>query len=73
MVEPKRASIIDREANAFAMELLMPRKFMLADLAKMGGVDIEDDQKIDQLAKRYRVSRQVMTLRIGQLLSDTKL
>jgi Zn-dependent peptidase ImmA (M78 family) len=59
---------IDAEANAFAMELLMPTKFLLADLKAMGGVDITDDVQIGRLAKKYRVAVSLMAIRIGQLL-----
>lgn len=62
-------SEIEREANAFAMELLIPRKFLLADLEKFGGFDIEDSDAIVKLAKRCGVSVQIMTLRLGQVLS----
>lgn len=57
----------DIEANAFAMELLMPEPWLRADLAMTGGVDIEDDKAIARLAKKYRVSPTVMAVRIGQL------
>ncbi len=66
---------MDKEANQFAMELLMPRDWLLADVEKMRGIDIEgDDKKVMQLAKRYKVSVQAMTIRLGQLLlsSDTR-
>lgn len=59
----------EREANQFAMELLMPRDWLLADLKKMGGFDIEDEAAVKKLAQRYKVSTTVMTLRLGQLLS----
>jgi len=59
--------IMDAEANAFAMELLMPADWLRADIAKLGGMDIEDDAKLNRLAKKYRVSPQVMAFRIGEL------
>lgn len=62
------AQQMNREANAFAFELLMPTLFLRMDLEKMGGIDVEDEKRIEQLAKRYKVSRTVMTIRIGQLL-----
>ncbi|MBN9535065.1 MAG: ImmA/IrrE family metallo-endopeptidase [Alphaproteobacteria bacterium] len=58
---------INAEANAFAMELLMPEQFLRDDLKRMGGVDIEDSKTIAKLAKRYQVSAGAMILRIGQL------
>jgi Zn-dependent peptidase ImmA (M78 family) len=60
---------MDAEANAFAMELLMPADWLRADIEKMGGIDIEDDVKLNGLAKKYRVSPQVMAFRIGELRS----
>ena len=60
---------MDEEANAFAMELLMPEAWLRRDVAKMGGIDIEDDKKVKKLAERYRVSVQAMTLRLGQILA----
>ncbi len=60
------SDIEEREANLFAMELLMPRAFLLADIEKMGGVDIEDDAAMTKLAKRYKVSVTIMAIRLGQ-------
>lgn len=60
---------IEREANQFAMELLMPEAFMKAEMAKLGPFDIEDDQAIKKLANKFKVSIPVMTIRIGQLLT----
>lgn len=62
------STAMEAEANAFAMELLMPEEWLCADIVAMGGIDIEDEAGIQKLAKRYRVSKQVMTVRIGQLL-----
>lgn len=59
--------VMEREANAFAMELLMPEKFLRADIKKLGGIDIESDKRIAKLAKRYRVSEQLMSFRLAQL------
>lgn len=60
---------MDAEANAFAFELLMPREWLLRDIAEIGAFDIEDDAKLKRLAARYRVSVPVMTLRLGQVLA----
>ena len=60
---------MDSEANAFAMELLMPENWLRRDVAKMGGIDIEDDKKVKKLAERYKVSVQAMTVRLGQILA----
>jgi Zn-dependent peptidase ImmA (M78 family) len=60
-------SDIDDEANAFAMELLMPTEFLLADLKAMGSFDIEDPKPIRKLAQKYNVSEQAMLIRIARL------
>lgn len=59
---------VEAEANAFAMELLMPADWVRADIRKLGGIDIEDDAKVEKMARRYKVSTAVMTIRIGQLI-----
>jgi Zn-dependent peptidase ImmA (M78 family) len=58
----------EAEANAFAMELLMPTDFLLRDLKQMGGIDLADDVQVGKLAKKYRVAVSLMAIRIGQLL-----
>jgi Zn-dependent peptidase ImmA (M78 family) len=58
---------IEAEANAFAMELLMPTEFLLRDLKQMGGIDLADDIQITKLAKKYRVAVSLMAIRIGQI------
>lgn len=65
-----RDEAMQAEANAFAMELLMPEDWLRADIAKLGGVDIEDTTTVATLAKRYKVSVPVMTLRLGELLAS---
>lgn len=60
---------MDDEANQFAMELLMPERFLRDDLAKID-FDIESGQEgegVKRLAKKYKVSELLMAQRIGQL------
>ena len=64
----------EREANLFAMELLMPYDMLKRDVAEIGGIDPEgSDEKsrhqLKYLAKRYKVSEQVMMFRLGQILA----
>jgi Zn-dependent peptidase ImmA (M78 family) len=59
---------IEAEANEFAMELLMPSDWLLADVRKMGGFDVCDDDKLAKLAKKYRVPVTLLTLRLGMLM-----
>lgn len=61
---------IEAEANAFAMELLMPTDFLLRDIKQMGGIDIADDAGITKLAKKYRVAVSLVAVRIGQLMEE---
>lgn len=60
---------IEAEANQFAMELLMPRDWLLRDLKAMGGVDMADDAEIAKLARKYLVATSLMAIRIGQLIA----
>lgn len=53
----------EREANAFASEFLMPSDF-LASILGDGGLDIEDDERIETLARRFRVSAAAMRFRL---------
>lgn len=58
----------EREANAFAAALLMPEAFVLDATAQLR-LDIEDDAAIDELARRFEVSRQAMTFRLANLIT----
>lgn len=64
------------EANLFTMALLMPEEWLRRDCRMMfdivkgsrgPGFDIEHDPRIEQLADRYRVSTQLMTIRLVDL------
>jgi Zn-dependent peptidase ImmA (M78 family) len=54
------------EANQFAAELLMPFKFLEKDLQQLS-VDIESEDAVAQLAQKYQVSVQAMTIRLSAL------
>ncbi|MDB5199165.1 MAG: IrrE N-terminal-like domain [Chitinophagaceae bacterium] len=54
---------LEKEANLFAMLLLMPSKFIKEDLKD--GITIADDKRIKELAKKYDVSITAMALRIS--------
>lgn len=55
------------EANLFAAELLMPKKFLDADLAKHEELDLFDDTVLLGLAAKYEVSLQALTYRLAYL------
>lgn len=58
----------DREANYFAMCLLMPEQFVRKEVAAMGGrFDMADDNQLKILAKRFEVGVGMMTLRLSQI------
>ena len=52
------------EANFFAGELLVPEQMLRADIEKIGQLDVEDEVVVKKLAKRYRVSTQVIARRL---------
>jgi Zn-dependent peptidase ImmA (M78 family) len=57
---------IEIEANAFAAELLMPST-MLEAVLNGKSVDLEDDEAVMALAKRFRVSGAAIRYRLGSL------
>jgi Zn-dependent peptidase ImmA (M78 family) len=57
----------EKEANLFAAELLMPARFLTADVEKIGAIDLEDEAVLKGLANKYGVSTQAMTFRLGYL------
>jgi Zn-dependent peptidase ImmA (M78 family) len=58
---------LEKEANRFAAELLMPKEFLRRDLTEIGLHDLHDDDAVKQLAKKYEVSVQAMTTRLTTL------
>jgi Zn-dependent peptidase ImmA (M78 family) len=54
------------EANRFAACLLVPRAFLIHEL-RGRILDVEDEELVEDLAKKFQVSRQMMTFRIAGL------
>ena len=54
------------EANQFAAELLMPY-FLFSEMLKKKGFDIDEDEPLEQLARKFRVSKQALEFRIGSI------
>lgn len=54
------------EANVFAAELLMPEEFLMNDL-KTKRVDAFDEVAVRNLARKYGVSVQALSIRLSQL------
>lgn len=57
---------VEIAANQFAAELLIPRVFLEQALAGKP-YDIVDDSPLDELAKKFRVSKQMLEFRIRNL------
>jgi Zn-dependent peptidase ImmA (M78 family) len=54
------------EANQFAAELLMPEGMLLGDLQELPD-ELEPESAIKQIAAKYEVSTQAMTIRLHAL------
>ena len=62
-VSASGTELIEIQANQFAAELLMPRDVLEAEIAKKD-FDIDDEKPIEELAKKFRVSKQALLYRI---------
>lgn len=57
---------LEREANAFAASILMPRKFVLSEV-RSGEYDLNNDSHVSKLAKKFNVSSVAMSIRLSRL------
>jgi Zn-dependent peptidase ImmA (M78 family) len=57
------------EANRFAAELLVPRAMLIEELHGRT-VDLEDDELLGELAEAFGVSKQMIAIRVGELLES---
>ena len=59
----------DREANLFAIALLMPEELVRKEVAKLKRpLDLSDDNcGVKELAKKFGVSITLMAMRLGEL------
>lgn len=55
------------EANAFAAELLMPQ----SQMRRLGKVDLNDDVRLSDLARNFKVSPSAMAIRLENLQRGT--
>jgi len=65
----KGTNLEEREANAFAAELLMPESFLMRDLENR---QVLDDDDVEVLAKKYKVSQKALVLRLAKLGYQTE-
>lgn len=70
LTEDKRKK--EREANLFAMLLLMPEKHLREDLKRIGDIDLlgDSDAEIAKLADKYKVTSSLMTMRLVILYNE---
>lgn len=58
----------EMEANLFAAEILMPRKFLARDIGASESVILDEDGVLlSRLAKQYKVSTQALAFRLAYL------
>jgi Zn-dependent peptidase ImmA (M78 family) len=68
-ISTKAVDIEEIEANTFAAWILIPERMLLSDIRSFGGMDIQDDDRVQNLATRYEVSQQSMSFRLLNLAS----
>lgn len=59
------------EANWFAAELLMPNQWIREDVEELGGIDLENDEEIEELADKYEVSNAAMQYRLIRFVRES--
>ncbi len=57
----------EREANAFAAELLMPEVAVRKEIKEMQGIDLHDTGAVGRLADKFGVSHAAITVRLASL------
>lgn len=57
---------MEREANVFAMLLLMPKQLLIKEI-ETGNLDLSSDEGLLMLAKKFNVPLTAMAFRIGLL------
>jgi Zn-dependent peptidase ImmA (M78 family) len=57
----------EREANAFAAELLMPEQIVRKEIKDMQGIDLHDSVAVGRLADKFGVSQAAITVRLASL------
>lgn len=57
----------EKEANLFAAELLIPKSILDHTLEGIGSIDLLNEEVIENLAKKYRVSVVALTFRLANL------
>lgn len=63
----------EAEANYFAMMLLMPDFLLEKEIARLGGISIDDDEKLKSLSKTFQVPMITVALRLGVYFKEKQL
>ena len=63
----KGSNVDEKEANLFAAELLMPKKFLAKNLDDCNTLNLLDEERLNKLADSYQVSTQALTYRLAYL------
>ena len=58
------------QANAFAVALLCPLKWLRDDVEKMGGINLLDDAALRKLRRRYQVPWWVIVTQLEKLREE---
>lgn len=66
----KKGDYEEMRANAFAASILMPAKWLIKDLRKVGKEQMLSEKTIKLLSKKYEVSEMAMQYRIMNVLND---
>ena len=67
MKRPTVDLVTEREANYFAICLLVPEQMLHDEFAKLTPAERDIDHCVRILAERFQVSQQVMALRLNEL------
>lgn len=59
--------LMEIQANSYAAELLMP-SFLLLEMLKEKGIDIDDEEPLNRWSRKFGVSRQALEFRIRNLM-----
>lgn len=66
-ISSQGTDLAEQEANFFAASLLMPRSFIERDLENEDSLDLIDDELIQSMARKYKVSAQAFAIRLKTL------
>lgn len=65
----KGTDLLEVQANAFAAEILMPKKLISHALGDKG-IDLDDEAQVQALARKFRVSTTAMSNRLALLVQE---